>query len=269
MPAALALADFALANFALAGSMLADSVVHQPQQGKAPMMQQSFLRACLAILIITAVATCATAQDQSAPEGEGWVQLFDGETLDGWKIRSGKATYKVEDGTIVGTTVAGSPNTFLISADEFADFDLRFEVLLEDNPLNSGVQIRSKLRNPDGEYGGRVYGPQVEIEASPGQAGYIYGEAAGGWQSPEPESKDEAVNKHRFFKNNEWNQYRVKADGRRIQTWINGNMVADLEYDEQRYEENEKGFIGLQVHGVGDSGPYSVRWKNIFIKPIE
>lgn len=228
-----------------------------------------FALSVLAVSCLTFSPT-ALADEHAAPEGEGWIKLFDGETTDGWKIRSGKATYKVEDGAIVGTTEPGSPNTFLITEDTFADFELQFDVLLEDNPLNSGVQIRSKLRDPEsGQYGGRVYGPQVEIEASPGQAGFIYGEAAGGWQSPEPESKDPKVNTHSFFKNNEWNTYRVKADGRKIQTWINDNMVADLEYDEKRYEDNKEGFIGLQVHGVGDNGPYSVRWKNIYIRTIK
>lgn len=223
-----------------------------------------------AILAVLCFPLAAQALDDGAPEGEGWVKLFDGQTLDGWKIRSGNATYKVEDNAVVGTTAKGSPNTFLISEQTFDDFELVFDVFLHDNALNSGVQIRSKLRNPEGDkFGGRVYGPQVEIEASPGQAGFIYGEAAGGWQSPEPDAKDPNVNTHSYFKNNEWNTYRVKAEGRQIQTWINGNMVADLQYDEKRYEDNKEGFIGLQVHGVGNNGPYSVRWKNIYIRPIK
>ena len=56
--------------------------------------------------------------------------------------------------------------------------------------------------------------------------------------------------------------------GRKIRTWINGKKVADLTYDETRYKENSEGIIGLQVHGVKDRGPFSVRWKNIFIRPI-
>lgn len=223
---------------------------------------------CLAALcFFLTVAPLAVAAGAPQPPGEDWKVLFNGKNLEGWKIRSGKATYRVEEGAVVGTTAAGSPNTFLISDDEFADFELRFEVRLDDNELNSGVQIRSKLR--EGEYQGRVYGPQVEIEASPGQAGFIYGEAAGGWQSPEPESTDPKVNQHRYFKNHEWNQFRVRAVGRKIETWINDHKVADLLYDEARYEENSKGVIGLQVHGVGDSGPYQVRWRNIFIKPLQ
>ncbi|AWW32043.1 DUF1080 domain-containing protein [Echinicola strongylocentroti] len=197
---------------------------------------------------------------------EGWQLLFDGKTLNGWTKKSGKAAYKVEDGTIVGTTVPNSPNTFLCSEEEFKDFELTFMVKY-DQFFNSGVQIRAKLKGE--EYGGRVYGPQVEIEQSPGQAGYIYGEAAGGWQSPEPQSDDPKVNTHSYFKNDTWNQYRIIASGRSIKTWINGQLVADLDYDPERYADNPEGFIGLQVHGVGKKEtPMSVRWKNIYIRPL-
>lgn len=197
---------------------------------------------------------------------DGWQMLFDGRSLDGWSVKSGFATYKVEDGTVVGTTAESSPNTFLTSEETFGDFELTFDVLLEDNALNSGVQIRSKLRGE--EYGGRVYGPQVEIEAGPGQSGYIYGEAAGGWQSEAPK-KDEEGSAHNYFKNGEWNHYRVRAVGQKIETWINGQQVADLTHAKERYEENKEGFIGLQVHGVGDRGPFSVRWKNIYVRPVK
>jgi hypothetical protein len=210
------------------------------------------------------------ADDNALPADKtsaGWQMLFDGKTLEGWSIKSGFATYKVEDGSIVGTTVKGSPNTFLCSDKKFGDFELTFEVKF-DQFFNSGCQIRSKLRGD--KYGGRAYGPQVEIEKSPGQSGFIYGEAAGGWQSPEPKSKDKAVNTHSHFKNDGWNQYRVLAVGQKIQTWINGNAVADLTYDEQRYKDNSEGFIGLQVHGVGNNPKeMSVRWKNIYIRKVE
>lgn len=228
------------------------------------------------ISILIAVAVLAPVVIRSAPaadneltpqqKAEGWKSLFDGKTLEGWSVKSGFATYKVENGAIVGTTAQDSPNTFLVSKDTFRDFELTFDVRLDHNELNSGVQIRSKLRGD--QYGGRVYGPQVEIEAGPGQSGFIYGEAAGGWQSPEPMSKDKSVSEHHHFKNGEWNHYRVRAVGRHIETWINGHKIADLMYDEKRYADNPEGFIGLQVHGVGKRGPYSVRWKNIFVKPL-
>ena len=197
---------------------------------------------------------------------EGWQCLFDGKALTGWSVKSGTATYKVDDGAILGTTVKGSPNSFLVTDKAFRDFELTFDVLLVSKELNSGVQIRSKLK--EAPFGGRVYGPQVEIEAGPGQAGFIYGEAAGGWQSPEPKSKDPKVKQHDHFKNGEWNRYRVKAVGRKIETWINDTKIADLTYDENRYADNAEGIIGLQVHGVGNRGPFQVRWKNIYLKEL-
>jgi hypothetical protein len=201
-------------------------------------------------------------------KADGWQMLFDGKTLKGWSAKSGYATYKVDHGAIVGTTQKGSPNTFLCSDREFADFELTFDVKFDGEFFNSGVQIRSKLRG--NEYGGRVFGPQVEIATSPDYAGYVYGEAAGGWQSPEPKSDEERKYAHNHFQNEGWNHYRIVAVGRRIQTWINGNLVADLMYNQGRYMDNSEGFIGLQVHSVPrDSKPMSVRWKNIYIKPIQ
>ena len=59
----------------------------------------------LAFAVILGVASLA--------DDPGWVSLFDGKSLDDWKVNGGSAAYKVEDGSIVGTTVEGSPNTFL------------------------------------------------------------------------------------------------------------------------------------------------------------
>lgn len=204
---------------------------------------------------------------------DGWISLFDGKSIDAWEVKSGSATYRVEEGAIVGKTVEGSPNSFLVTKEKFGNFELEFEVKVDDG-LNSGVQIRSLLqdKNDKGEanpYGGRLGGPQVEIESSPGQAGWIYGEATKlNWLSPEPQSKDPAINQHSFLKNGEWNQFRVVANGPRIQTWINGHPVADLTHAEiyQRYPE---GFIGLQVHGIKKgTGPFEVRWRNLRIKKL-
>ena len=79
----------------------------------------------------------------SPADDEGWMPLFDGKTLDGWKVNGGHASYEVEDGTIVGTTVEGSPNTFLCKGD-YKDFVLELEVKC-DPRLNSGVQVRSHV----------------------------------------------------------------------------------------------------------------------------
>ena len=125
-----------------------------------------------------------------ADNDAGFVSLFDGKTLDSWMpIGLGKAKFQVKDSAIYGKTAKGSPNTFLASKKQYADFELHFDVKVHDK-LNSGIQIRSRPKTKEeakanGSDIGRIFGPQIEIEASPGQAAYVYGEATGrGWLSP-------------------------------------------------------------------------------------
>ncbi len=192
----------------------------------------------------------------SVPGGDGWTSLFSGKDLAGWTQRNGWAVYRIADESIVGTTANQSPNSFLCTDQEYSDFELRFQVLV-DPALNSGVQIRSRS-TPDKD-SGRVHGPQVEIMRGPGESGYIYGEATGrNWISPNQP-------KHELMKNNEWNQFHVRAVGTRIQTWINGKLVEDIT-DPQSFLS---GFIGLQVHGIGkDQGPFTVKWRKIEIRDV-
>ncbi|MEM9941055.1 MAG: sugar-binding protein [Planctomycetota bacterium] len=186
-----------------------------------------------------------------------FVSLFNGLNLNGWEQKNGSASYQVVNSTITGTTAKGSPNSFLCTSKSYADFELRFEVKVDD-ALNSGVQIRSISR--PGFKKGRVHGPQVEIESSPGESGFIYSEGTGkGWISPSHVA-------HQHFKNNSWNSYRVVADGRRIQTWINGKPIEDLFLGDA---DPASGFIALQVHGVGKKGPFQVQWRNIRIKELD
>jgi hypothetical protein len=209
----------------------------------------------------------------SSPAGaEQWKLLFDGVSLEGWVQKNGTATYEVKDGTIHGTTSEGSPNSFLCSEELYGDFELEFEVKVHDQ-LNSGVQIRSKTKETasgtkKNDQVGRVYGPQVEIEASGekgAEAGYVYGEATGrGWLTPE-----ERLIPHKHMKDGDWNKFRIVAKGPRIQTWINDVPIENL-FDKAIYETHPKGFIGLQVHGIKPgAGPYDVAWRNIRIKVLD
>lgn len=193
----------------------------------------------------------------------GWKDLFNGKDLSGFTQRNGTATYEVADGTILGTTAKGSPNSFLCTDKKYGDFELTFEVKCH-NSLNSGVQIRSKTKNDDPKQ--RVNGPQIEIEASGAkgaESGYVYGEACYGWMTPDAVRKP-----HKHYKDGEWNAYRVKAKGSRIQVWVNGEQVSDLVH-EKAFESHPSGFIGLQVHGVGNRGPFTVAWRNLKIRELK
>lgn len=198
-----------------------------------------------------------TSQGDVSPpdlDAADWIVLFDGKTLNGWTQKNGTASYRVVDGVIIGKTAEGSPNSFLCTDQSYGDFELTFETDV-DQGLNSGVQFRSQTR----EQGGRVFGPQVEVESAPGEAGYIYGEATGrGWITDPQPIKD-------AYQNGQFNRYRVRAVGSRLQTWIGDRLIVDIDDPESAKE----GFIGLQVHSIGKgSGPLEVRWRDIRVRKL-
>ncbi len=234
-------------------------------------MTQPKLLKVLAWIVILSVSGCNQSSNSSGQESSDWISLFDGKTLNGWEQKNGTATYEVIDGTIVGTTSDGSPNSFLCSKKSYGDFELTFEVKV-DAELNSGVQIRSKTREESAgeaqnQAVGRVIGPQVEIaygDDQGGLSGYIWREATGdGWMT----SREEPV-KHQFFKKDAWNSYRILAKGATVTTWVNGNQVENVT-DAGTYKKFPSGFIGLQVHGIkAGTGPYQVAWRNIKIREL-
>jgi hypothetical protein len=174
---------------------------------------------------------------------KGWQPLFNGKDFTGWKKLAGTADYKIEKGVIVGTSVAGSPNTFLVTEKEYGDFILELEIKVEDSTSNSGVQTRSHF-NPDGNGGkGQVYGRQVELDpTSRAWTGGIYDEARRQWLYPldlNPTAKS-------AFKIGEFNHFRIECIGNETKTFVNGVSVA---YVVDTIDS--KGFIGLQVHSVG------------------
>ena len=201
------------------------------------------------ILFITMSAT--------AQSGNGWHKLFNGKNLQGWNQLNGKAKYEVKNGQIIGTTVLNEPNSFLATEEEYGNFILELELLV-DTSMNSGIQIRS-LSKPDYQ-DGRVHGYQVEVDpAKRAWSGGIYDEAGRGWLYPlelNPVAK-------KAFKNNQWNKYRIECIGHTIRTWVNGIPVAHL-VD----AETSKGFIALQVHSINEArqAGKQIRWKNIRIQ---
>jgi len=224
------------------------------------------------VWLVPMVLAFAPALD--AEQNGDWKALFDGRSLEGWQVRSGFAKYQVEDGMIVGTTVEGSPNTFLCTTKHYGDFILEFEVKV-DPALNSGVQFRSHVYEKDTTIlvrragrerkrvhpAGRVYGYQVEISNErTGSSGGIYDEARkGAWLYDV--SQDPVARK--AFKDNQWNKYRISCIGDWIRTWVNGVPCTDL-----RDPVDQIGFIGLQVHGFRGEKPAQVRWRNIRIRDL-
>lgn len=216
------------------------------------------------LLSLAALALLLVAP--SIVAAEEWTPLFDGKSLDGWEQKGGKAMYRVENGEVVGTSVPNTSNSFMCTKKQYGDFILELDFKVHPK-LNSGVQIRSQVFDEPKEVAGkkipagRVHGYQVEIDPSDrAWSGGIYDEGRRGWLNKLEDN--EAARK--AFKRDDWNTFRVECRGDSIKTWINGVPAADL-----KDGMTPKGFIALQVHGVGDAtDPREIRWRNIRIQEL-
>jgi len=213
--------------------------------------KNSFFRLSCILCVVLFVG-CDMQKDQTP-----WITLFDGTSLTGWSQKGGEAIYTVRDGEIVGTTVHDTPNSFLVTDSIYGDFILELEFLV-DPSMNSGIQIRSE--SLPHYQNGRVHGYQIEIDPSDrAWSAGIYDEARRGWLHP---LDDQNTSAKSAFKQNEWNHYRIEAIGDTIKTWINGAEASHL-MDDQTAE----GFIGLQVHSIGQNQEEGteIRWRDIKI----
>jgi Domain of Unknown Function (DUF1080) len=191
-----------------------------------------------------------------------WLNLFDGTTLTGWKQLTGKAHFEVYNGTIMGTSVPNSPNSFLATDAQFGDFVLEMDVFVDDTSFNSGVQFRSHFDQTANGGAGKVYGYQYEIDPSSRHwSGGIYDEARRDWLYPLTLTSKGQSN----FKMAEFNKIRIECIGNETRTWLNGAPAACL-VDMTDYN----GFIALQVHAVAKPAMagHRVFFRNIRIKSL-
>ena len=190
----------------------------------------------------------------------GWQNLFNGKDLTGWKRLAGTAEYTAENGVIVGRTVMNSRNTFLVTEKEYDDFILEADIWLEDEEGNAGIQTRSHF-DPTAFNGvGKVYGRQCDIDPTPRRwTGGIYDEGSREWLYP-MQLNAQAQN---AYKKGVYNHYKIECIGKEMKTWVNGIATA---YVVDTIDA--KGFIGLQVHGIGspDHAGKKVCFKNVRIK---
>ena len=171
-------------------------------------------------------------------------ELFDGKTLAGWE---GDAKWwRVQDGLLTGgsTTEKVPRNFFLATTRSFQNFDLRLMLKLTGVPdtgmINSGVQIRS-LRVPNNtEMSG------YQVDAGDGWWGKLYDESRRNKVIAESANLPAVT---AAVKPGEWNEFRIRTEGARIRTWING--VAALDYTEAEAGIAQDGKIALQIHSGG------------------
>lgn len=192
------------------------------------------------------------AQDKNADES-GFEPIFDGKSFAGW--HGNREWFRIEDGAIVAGSLDRSipRNEFLRTDRQYGDFELRLQFKLLGRKPNAGVQFRTREIPGDHE----VVGYQADL--GPGWYGCLYDESrrrkilAG----PPAEKRNDPI------RENDWNDYRIRCTGARIQLWING--VQTVDYTESDESIPQTGIIAVQVHS---GAPMEAHYREIRLKPL-
>ena len=175
--------------------------------------------------------------------------IFNGKDLEGWEIYGTEKWY-VKDGLLICESGPDKEYGYLATKKHYKDFELSVDFKQEANG-NSGVFFRSTIE------GTKIAGWQAEV-APPGHStGGIYESYGRGWLiKPEPE-------KDKVLKMGKWNTMKVRAEGPKITTWLNGKKMIEIE--DEKIGDAAAGSIALQIHS---GGGIKVLWKNILIEEL-
>ena len=174
--------------------------------------------------------------------------LFNGENLEGWKIHGTEKWY-VENENLVCESGPDKQYGYLATDKIYKDFILRLEFKQEADG-NSGVFFRSSLE------GTKISGWQVEVAPKGNDTGGIYESYGRGWLWQIPEEKENVLIE------DDWNQLVIKVEGDRVMTWLNNELMTDLE---DSIIGEAEGVIALQIH---DGGGIKVKWRNLFVREL-
>ncbi len=190
-----------------------------------------------------------------AKEKSKATKIFDGKTFKGWEGDTTN-TFRIQDGAIVGGNLEKNVprNEFLCTTRNYTNFVLNLKFKLIGNGANAGVQFRTKKIPNNHE----VSGYQADM-GDPAWWGCLYDESRR--NKILANSDIEAVKK--ILKRDDWNDYKIRCEGKRIQLWLNGLQTVD--YTEADDSIENFGIIAVQIHG----GPPSEAWyKDITIAEL-
>lgn len=203
--------------------------------------------------LITTVAVTVLIAFTSFTGRGGWVSLFDGKTLDGWKVGANAKSFWVESGAIVvNGDVAHLFYDGPLSQHNFNDFELKADVMTTPGS-NSGIYIHTQYQQSGW--------PQKGYEVQVNNSHTDWRRTGSLWAIQDI--------KETYVKDNEWFTLYVKVKGKRITVKINGKQVVD--YTEPENPQREEGLKGrLLSSGTialqGHDPKSKVYYKNIRIK---
>jgi hypothetical protein len=212
----------------------------------------------LSLLIAAFIPAHAAEPAAATADKSGFVPLFDGKTLNGWKNPYDSGVAEVVDGEI---HLTNDKKFILVTEKTYSDFIFEGEVHLPEGPANSGFMFRGQVQ-PN-----KVFGYQAEVDSDPKRAwsGGLYDEARRGWFISPIKDNPESVAAFRAragdcFKRNDWNTYRITCKGHHMRIEVNGVVTSDFEDD-----KDATGVIGIQHHG--EKGQ-TYRFRNLRIKEL-
>lgn len=246
--------------------------------------------ACLLTVVLIGMSACVGQKKSS----DGFVSIFDGKTLKGWK---GDPTYwRVEEGTLTGEitpTTLLKTNSFIVWQDgQPGDFELKGEFKITEAG-NSGINYRSDqltdvpfaLRGYQADIDGKInytgqnyeerkratlayrgevstlnpYTGSADLDAKPSKR------ANNNWTNRTITSSLGTSDELKaFIKKEDWNNFHIIAKGNRLQHFINGKLMSDVT-DNDTVNGMKKGLLGVQVH-VGP--PMKVQYRALRIKEM-
>ena len=201
------------------------------------------------LVVLLMLSSCLTGREKA------WVDLFNGKDLTGWENPYSWGEAKVKNGII---ELVGNKKFFLSTKKQYSDFEFMAEVKLPVGKANSGFLFRSQ-RKPNGQ----MFGYQAEVDGAERRwSGGLYDEGRRKWLQPiKPEDHPQNIKTWTEEKRNDWNRYRIKCVGEKIQVWVNGVNTLDITDD-----LDSSGYFGLQHHG--ERGQV-YRFRNIKIKEFK
>ena len=208
-------------------------------------------------LVITVVLISVFGLSSCQSADSGWVDIFDGKTLNGWTNPYDYGEATVVDGEI---HLVANKKFFLVTDKTYSNFIFEGEVKLPEGKSNSGFMFRCHVE-PN-----KVYGYQAEVDDSErAWSGGLYDEGRRGWLNPLKPDDSPSADAFRektkgSFKRYDWNKYRIEAEGTQLRIWVNDVLCTDYTDD-----MDAEGHIGIQHHGE-DGQVY--KFRNIRIKEL-
>ena len=175
------------------------------------------------------------------------VSLFNGKDLTGWELFGSMRVSVDEEGNLVTQNGEDLQYGYLGTREYYKDFDLTCEFKQMSNG-NSGLFFHSFVHG--GYASNKVNGWQCEVAPKGNDTGGIYESYGRGWLIQIPEEKEN------ILKEGEWNTLRLRVEGNKVQTWLNGEAM--IEIDDELIG-SKTGRIMLQIH---DGNNITVKWRN-------